>query len=145
MLRYYNRVAPTFARSAFMKLIGAELAKIEEGKACLRAKLTTELTQQHGTGHAGVSFTLGEVAAELAALTLVPEGREIVTSEMKINLLRPALGDSLEARASVLKAGRRLYVVRSDIFSVNENGQEVMVATMLGTMVPVDVEFRTPR
>jgi acyl-coenzyme A thioesterase PaaI-like protein len=41
----------------------------------------------------------------------------------------------LKAVGSVLKAGRRLIVVQSDIYSVNEKNEK-LVATMLGTMVP---------
>ena len=36
---------------------------------------------------------------------------------------------------SVLKAGRRLVVVQSDIYSVNEKNEK-LVAAMLGTIVP---------
>jgi acyl-coenzyme A thioesterase PaaI-like protein len=54
---------------------------------------------------------------------------------MKIHLLSPADGKMLKAVGSVLKAGRRLIVVQSDIYSVNEKNKK-LVATMLGTMVP---------
>jgi acyl-coenzyme A thioesterase PaaI-like protein len=54
---------------------------------------------------------------------------------MKIHLLSPADGKMLKAVGSVLKAGRRLVVVQSDIYSVNEKNEK-LVATMLGTMVP---------
>ena len=44
-------------------------------------------------------------------------------------------GKMLRAVGSVLKAGRRLFVVQSNIYSVGEK-KEKLIATMLGTMVP---------
>lgn len=133
----YNRISDSFRRQSFLQTLGARLLSVAPGAVALEADLTPALRQQHGAGHAGVSFTLGDVAAGYAALTLLPEGRDVMTSEMKIHLLRPALGDVLIARGSVIKAGRRLVVTRADIFA-RTKGEEVMIATLLGTMMPVD-------
>lgn len=133
----YRYIEESFSRQSFLRRIGARLISLESGKAVVEAELTAELLQQHGAGHAGVSFTLGDVAAGYAALTVMPPGREVMTSEMKIHLLRPALGERLIARGEVLKPGRRLVITKADVFAVAA-GEEVMVATLLGTMVPVD-------
>ncbi len=42
----------------------------------------------------------------------------VLTVEFKINLLRPARGTSLFCRAEVLKPGRRLTIVESEVFAV---------------------------
>ena len=73
--------------------------------------------QQHGFGHAGVTFSIGDSAAGYAALTKMEEHQEVLTSEMKIHLMSPADGKMLKAVGSVLKAGRRLFVVQSNIYS----------------------------
>ena len=91
--------------------------------------------QQHGFGHAGVTFSIGDSAAGYAALTKMEEHQEVLTSEMKIHLLSPADGKILKAVGSVLKTGKRLIIVKSDIYSIKDE-KEKMVATMLGTMVP---------
>ena len=91
--------------------------------------------QQHGFGHAGVTFSIGDSAGGYAALTKMAKHQEVLTSEMKIHLLSPAEGKLLRAVGSVLKSGKRLIVVQSDIYSVDEK-KEKLVATMLGTMVP---------
>jgi uncharacterized protein (TIGR00369 family) len=93
--------------------------------------------QQHGAGHAGLTFALADTAAGYAALTLMPPGREVMTVEAKINLLAPALGDRLIARGRVLRAGRRLVVVTAEVAAVAA-GQETMIALLQGTMIPVD-------
>ena len=95
--------------------------------------------QQHGFGHAGVTFSIGDSAAGYAALTKMENYQEVLTSEMKIHLLLPADGKILKAVGSVLKSGKRLLVVQSNIYSVDEK-KEKLIATMLGTMVPSIVD-----
>ena len=66
--------------------------------------------------------------------------QEVLTSEMKIHLMSPADGKMLKAVGSVLKAGRRLFVVQSNIYS-GDDKNEKLIATMLGTMVPSIVDI----
>jgi uncharacterized protein (TIGR00369 family) len=84
-----------------------------------------------------VAFTLGDSAAGYAALTLMPPEVEVMTVEMKVNLLSPAVGDSLEAIGEVVRAGRRLSVVRAEVFALSGAGRKT-VAVLQGTMIPVD-------
>ena len=130
-----NKITQSFESQAFMSTIGAKLDLVEEGKVIISVELKPGLMQQHGFGHAGVTFSIGDSAAGYAALTKMGIHQEVLTSEMKIHLLAPADGKMLKAVGSVLKAGRRLIVVQSDIYSVNEKNKK-LVATMLGTMVP---------
>jgi uncharacterized protein (TIGR00369 family) len=130
-----NKITQSFESQAFMGTIGAKLDLVEEGKVIISVELKPSMMQQHGFGHAGVTFSIGDSAAGYAALTKMGIYQEVLTSEMKIHLLSPADGKMLKAVGSVLKAGRRLVVVQSDIYSVNEKNEK-LVATMLGTMVP---------
>lgn len=130
------RIADSFARQGLMQSLGATIVQIAPGRCHLRAPLTPQVTQQHGAGHAGLTFALGDTAAGYAALTLMPEGAEVMTAEIKINLLRPARGAFVEARGEVIKDGRRLTVVRADVFAI-EADKETLIAVMMGTMVPV--------
>ena len=131
----FEKVAQSFESQAFMKTLGAELVLVEQGKVIITLKLKSSLMQQHGFGHAGVTFSIGDSAAGYAALTKMESHQEVLTSEMKIQLLSPAHGSMLRAIGSVIKAGRRLLVVKSDVYSVSDK-KEKLVATMLGTMVP---------
>ena len=136
----FDRVAQSFESQAFMKTIGAELISVEQGKVIISLKLKSSLMQQHGFGHAGVTFSIGDSAAGYAALTKMESHQEVLTSEMKIQLLSPAHGSMLRAIGSVIKAGRRLLVVKSDVYSVSDK-KEKLVATMLGTMVPSIIDI----
>ncbi|WP_159965514.1 PaaI family thioesterase [Profundibacterium mesophilum] len=119
-----------------MHTLGAELTVLEPGHAVIEAPLRAQTAQQHGAGHAGLAFSIGDSAAGYAALTGLPEDREVMTSEMKIHLLAPALGTHLTADGRVVKAGRRLIVVSASVYAWNA-GERRQVALLLGTMVPV--------
>ncbi|WP_085869792.1 PaaI family thioesterase [Pseudoruegeria aquimaris] len=122
-----------------MRNVAAEVASVAEGAVEIRAPITTQVSQQQGFAHAGLTFALGDSAAGYAALTLLPDGQEVVTAEMKINLLAPAIGTHLIARGRVVKPGRRLIVVVAEVFAV-QDGAEKQVALMQGTMVPVGAQ-----
>jgi acyl-coenzyme A thioesterase PaaI-like protein len=63
---------------------------------------------------------------------------EVLTVELKVNLLEPATGQRLLARGPVLRSGRTLTVCRGDAVTVNDEA-EVIVATLLTTMMAVRV------
>ncbi len=133
----HGRVAASFARQTIMATLGATLLEVAPGCVRIAAPLLPGFRQQHGAGHAGVTFALGDSAAGYAALSVMPEGREVMTVEMKINLLAPATGHRLVATGEVLRAGRRLLVVRAGVVAERDSGP-VAVAELLGTMIPVD-------
>ena len=64
-------------------------------------------------------------------------GSEVMTVEMKINLLSPATGDRLVAEGRVVKAARRIVVVAADVWAETAAGRK-HVAMLQGTMIPVD-------
>ena len=136
----FNKVAKSFESQEFMRTIGAKLESVDEGRVVISVELKPSMMQQHGFGHAGVTFSIGDSAAGYAALTKMGIRQEVLTSEMKIHLLSPADGKILKAVGSVLKSGKRLLVVQSNIYSVGDENEK-LVATMLGTMVPSIVEI----
>lgn len=130
-----QRIHDSFARQGMMTTLGATLDEVREGHVTISAPVTPATSQQQGFGHAALTFALGDSAAGYAALTLLPEN-EVVTSEMKIHLLSPAIGQRLIARGRVVKPGRRLVVVMAEVFA-ERDGAEKQIALLTGTMVPV--------
>ncbi|MEL7164204.1 MAG: PaaI family thioesterase [Pseudomonadota bacterium] len=131
-----DRIQASFDRQSMMATFGARLDRVEEGRVTLSAPILDGSRQQQGFAHAALTFGLGDSAAGYAALTMIPDDHEVVTAEIKINLTAPANGDRLVARGQVLKPGRRLIVVTSEVVSIAD-GQETLVAILQGTMVPV--------
>ncbi|MEO0764375.1 MAG: PaaI family thioesterase [Pseudomonadota bacterium] len=131
-----DRIAASFARQFMMQTFGATLDAVAQGHVTLSAPILPGSRQQQGFAHAALTFGLGDSAAGYAALTTIPEDQEVVTAEIKINLTAPATGDRLIAKGRVIKPGRRLIVVSSEVFAVTD-GVQTLVAVLQGTMVPV--------
>lgn len=130
------RVRESFARMRFLHALGATLERVGPGEVDVRLPFRDDLTQQHGFFHAGAVTTVVDTACGYAALSLMPPDAAVLSVEFKVNLLSPAKGEAVVARARVLKAGRTLTVVRGDVFA-EERGDERLVATMLATMMTV--------
>jgi uncharacterized protein (TIGR00369 family) len=127
-------VADSFARQPIMKLIGARLSLVEPGVVEITLPYRADLLQQNGHLHAGIITTIADSACGYAAYTLMPAGSNVLSVEFKVNLLRPAQGETFVARAEVIKAGRMLSVVRADVFA-STGDNKTLVATMQGTMI----------
>jgi len=128
-------VADSFARQPIMKLIGAGLSLVEPGVVEIALPYRADLLQQDGYLHAGIITTIADSACGYAAYTLMPADSNVLSVEFKVNLLRPAQGETFVARAEIIKAGRTLTVVRADVFGLEANADRVLVATMQGTMM----------
>ncbi|WGW05051.1 PaaI family thioesterase [Tropicibacter oceani] len=131
-----EHIRRSFALQTMMATIGAELTGIGQGTVEITAPLSPAFLQHNGYGHAGLTFTLGDTSAGLAAMTFLTTDQAVVTSEISTHLLAPASGSHLIARGRVIKPGKRLIVVTSDVYAVTD-GSERHVATLTGTMVPV--------
>jgi uncharacterized protein (TIGR00369 family) len=92
------------------------------------------LSQQDGFLHAGVVVAALDSACGYAALTLMPSEAEVLTVELKVNLLAPASGHRLVAEGEVVRAGRTLTVCRGEGHA-EQGADRVHVATMLATIV----------
>lgn len=58
----------------------------------------------------------------------------MLTTEFKINLLRPAVGDEFVARGRVVKPGKTLTVCTGEVVA-RTGGQERVVAIMTATLM----------
>src|SRR4051794_19645312 len=104
------------ASQPFSVLLGAELRTFSNGQAEIAVAIRDDLMQQNGFVHGGVLSYLADNALTFAgALAL---GTGVVTAEFKINYVRPAIGESLIARASVIHSGKNQAVCRCDVFAL---------------------------
>ena len=131
---FESRVRQSFERQRLMETIGATLTRISPGEVQIDLPFCEKLTQQHGYLHAGVVASIVDSACGYAALSLMPDGAEVLSVEYKINLLLPAEGERIIARGRVIKPGSSLSVCAGDVFAVTD-GEEKLIATMLATMI----------
>ena len=125
-------IRETLGRQGFRDLIGYEVSRLGPGTCEMTLDVNLSHTQQHKLVHGGVLAAMADVAAGCAAITLAPPGTETVTVEFKMNYLRPARGEQIVVRARVLKPGRTIAVMETDVFANDADG-ESHVATALVT------------
>ena len=115
------------------------MTKFSLGHVEIDAPIAGAILNQHGFAHAGFGFSLADIAARYAAITHLPIGHNILTVESKINYLAPAKGDKLCAVGRVIRPGRRLSVMATDLFAITEKTQQ-KIAILQTTMMPVAPE-----
>ena len=128
------RVRASFARQRAMAYIGANLRAVRPGEVEIELPYRAELTQQHAYIHGGIVGMIADNACGYAAFTLMPAEATVLTVEYKVNLLAPAEGERLFARGRVLRPGRTVMVAEARVHAV-QGGEEVLVATALGTII----------
>jgi uncharacterized protein (TIGR00369 family) len=121
------------AGQPFSQLIGIELIKFTAEKTELHVPVRADHMQHLGFVHGGVLASLADIALTFAGAGALG-GVPVITSEIKINYVRPVLGGTLIARAEALSAGRTQSVVRCEIY-VLQDGVEKLCAAAQGTIV----------
>lgn len=123
-----------FHLAPFINHLGITLTDCGPGWCEAALTIKPEHFQQNGYVHAGVVSTLADHCAGGAAATLIAAGEYVLTAEFKINLLRPAKGERLVCRATVLKPGRTLSVVESEVWA-ESGGERRLAAKLTATIV----------
>ena len=129
------------SQQPFSVLLGAELIALEPGRCELGLVITAQLKQQMGFAHGGVVSYLADNALTYAGGTAmrVP----VVTSEYKINYVRPAIGERLIARARAVHVSQSQTVCQCEVFAVTA-GQEKLCAIAQGTIAKLSEKNGTP-
>lgn len=128
------RIRASFARQAFMGMLGARLERIAPGEVTIALPFRADLTQQNGFLHAGVVTSVVDSACGYAALSVMEPGANVLSVEFKVNLLAPAQGTEFLAVGRVVRSGRTLVVVTGELRALSGGG-EIVVALMQGTMI----------
>lgn len=86
-------------------------ATIGAGETRYFARLLDAYGDNQGTAYASPA------TLTYAAMTLTPDGTDVLTLKYKINFRRPALGEALIAEGTVLRAGRTVTINRVDVYA----------------------------
>jgi uncharacterized protein (TIGR00369 family) len=127
-------VRDSFGRQGFMRHLGARIVDLRHGFCRLGAPLHPELTQQHGYFHAGAIGALVDTAGGYAGLSTFTVDDSVLTVDFSVNLLAPAIGEELEAEATVIKSGRTLAVCQLEAFTL-QGSERRHVATGRQTLI----------
>ncbi|WPO81520.1 PaaI family thioesterase [Chryseobacterium sp. JJR-5R] len=131
-------ITGSFSRSETLQFYKAELLEVETGFISIKIPKMEMMTRKAGMFNGAMIASLVDVSSGYAAVSHYEEDCYVVTVEMKVNYLRPAIGDALISKSYVVKGGAKISVVRTEIYTVDENGaSESHVATSLVTMMKI--------
>ena len=133
---FEERVRTSFARQGLMSTLGATIEAVSPGAVEISIRPDPAISQQHGFVHAGAVTAIADSAAGYAALSLMPPGTGVLSTEFKINFVAPAIGDRIVARGRVIKSGRTLTLAQTELFAESD-GEETLVALMTATMMTI--------
>jgi uncharacterized protein (TIGR00369 family) len=145
-----NRIRDSIGRQTLLTTLGVQITGLSAGRVMLDLPYRADLCQQHGYVHAGALTALADSACGYAAATLMPDDRDVLTVEFKVNLLTPARGDRFRATGEVVRAGRTLTVCSAEVVTWADDGDGnpgvslVRVALMQATMMAVTPPRRNP-
>lgn len=122
--------------------LGLRFIRTARGEVELEIPVQEAFTFRPGQLQATPVFAIADFAAVAAAGTLLEPGWINATVDATLKLIAPAKGVALRARGRVIDAGKLLTVCAADVYTVTENGEEALCATLLGTARNIDMNPR---
>jgi uncharacterized protein (TIGR00369 family) len=119
-----RKVRENFGRQAFMTTLGAEMTLVQSGEVDIQFAYRASLTQQHGFVHAGAITGILDSACGYAALSVAPEGYDVLSVEFKVNLLAPAVGGTVHGASPSEARRQKNYRLRSRCIRGQERSRE---------------------
>ncbi|WP_419870436.1 PaaI family thioesterase [Chryseobacterium sp. CT-SW4] len=131
-------ITDSFNRSETLKFYKAELLQADTDFVSIKIPKMEMMTRKAGMFNGAMIASLVDVSSGYAAVSHYEEDCYVVTVELKVNYLRPAIGEALISKSYVIKGGSKISVIRTEIYTVNEQGtSESHVATSLVTMMKI--------
>ena len=138
MDKMMRRISESFNQQSAMATLGVVLEQVETGQVTLGLSYAPHILQQQGFNHGGVICSVLDSACGYSALSVAPDGHEVLTIELKTSFLRPASSGRLLVKGRVLKAGRRISYTEAEAFT-EENNKQILVAKMSSTLAIVPI------
>ena len=110
----------------FNQRLALEVLSAGAGRAEIRVPWHDDLGQYAGFLHAGVVGALVDTVCGFAAATV--SGR-VIAAHYAVNFLSPAVGRAFVARGRVVRGGRRQIFTAAEVFALQADGTEKLVAT----------------
>lgn len=134
----YKKLSDIFYRQDFLNFIDCKIEEADFGRVVISLENKKEFSQALGFMHGGMVATMLDTASGFAAFSVLDEGKHVVTSDLKINYLRPVVCKKVRCVGEVLKAGKSLIVVEANVL----DEENKILAKMLGTMVVVPNSYK---
>ncbi|MGY3714042.1 PaaI family thioesterase [Sutcliffiella cohnii] len=92
----------------------------ENGTLTLTVQNSTLLNNSIGILHGGLTATLLDSTMGTLANNCLPDDKAVVTTEMKVNFLKPGVGDTFRCVANIIHKGSKIIVAEGKVFSDNQ-------------------------
>jgi len=127
-------------QAPFINLLGIQASRISKADGVVETQMLVrpEHDQHTGVIHAGVCATMADHTAGAAASTALRKGQYVLTSSFHIVLLRPAVGRFLRCRSRIVRKGRVVIVVESQVFC-DESELDISTPVCTATVILVVV------
>lgn len=128
-------IEKSFNNSETLKFYKASLEKLDKDFISIKIPKQEMMTRKAGMFNGAMMASLVDVSSGYAAVSHYEDDCYVVTVELKVNYLRPAIGEALLSKSYVVKGGKSISVIRTEIYCISDNGKESHVATSLVTMM----------
>jgi uncharacterized protein (TIGR00369 family) len=103
--------------------LGIEAESIAESDTVARIRATPHIVAADGGVRAGVLATLVDLVGGSEAIRAARPDR-MVTADLTLQMVRPAVGPFVEARGRVVRRGRTTLVIEAGVFDVSGEGSQ---------------------
>ncbi len=111
---------------AYNQFLGYKIISYGEGRCIVELPVTPNIIGPYNVVHAGVYYTMCEIATFIAAITAIPEDKVAVTADINISVMKSVSEGKLLVEAWVLKLGKRTCFMEARI--TDDSGQPVAAA-----------------
>jgi uncharacterized protein (TIGR00369 family) len=124
-----ERVERALDAVPFARLLGIQIESVHAGQAVLSLPVRDDHKQNHGVVHGGAIASLIDSSMAFAIIPLIAENERTTTVDLTIHYLRPLTEGVAKSTAQVVRAGRRVIVVKAELVDHSER----LVATAVST------------
>ena len=104
----------------FADLLGLSVDSKQSGTSTCSIAFTERLLNPNNVVHGGVIYSMADTGMGGALMSLLGDGQLCATIEIKIMYLKPAGHHDLVCNTEVIKQGRRVALLESEVFSGGE-------------------------
>lgn len=122
-----ERLRTVFFQSPFAEHVDMEVVSVEGGDAVLRFPFKREFTQYQGAVQGGFIVAYADASMAFAVASIIPEGRDFVTTDLNVQYLRSFVAGTVVAHGSVEQAGKSLVRGRATVS--NADGSPIAICT----------------
>jgi acyl-CoA thioesterase len=104
----------------YADLLGLEIQSSSDGKSTCLVTFKKTLLNPNNVLHGGVIYSLADTGMGAALSSVLNEGEKCATIEIKIMYIKPAGHFDLICDTEVIKKGRRVALLESEVYSNDE-------------------------